>query len=139
MLRTGLWLVLLSLALGPAFAQEKPRGKKPVLIRADQPTEDVEPEIILPDPIRAKENIEVGDFYLKKGNLAAAKERYSESIKYAPRDPEPYFRLIRVLEKMELLEDAQQVCRDFVDRNPGSKKTEDFKKKEQELARKIGS
>jgi len=129
--------ILLTLLTGALAAQERPRSK-PVLIREDRTSEpETEPEIIYPDPVEARRNLDVGDFYFKKGNFKAAADRYRDAIKYGPTAAEHYSRLIRALEKLEAFDEAVEVCRDYIDKNPESKKVSEFEKKVLELAGKI--
>jgi tetratricopeptide (TPR) repeat protein len=51
------------------------------------------------DPLRAEKSIEVGNFYLKKGNYAAAIDRYEEAARLQPKLAKPYLLLGEVYEK----------------------------------------
>ncbi len=117
----------------PAWSQEPPR-KKPVLVRRDATAEaTAEPEIVTPDPNQARENLEVGNFYFRRGNFKAAADRYREAVKYGPKNAEAYEKLIRSLEKMDDFEGALKACDDFIQVNPDSGKVQDFEKKAVEL------
>ncbi len=121
-----------ALALAPLVTPAIPQGtrKKPVLVRREAvPDKPAEAEIVEPDPVQARKHMEVGDFYFKRDNFKAAAERYREAVKYAPRNPDPYERLIRALEKMDDFAAAKEVCDDFVLANPDSKKAADFQEK----------
>ena len=117
-------------------AQERTR-KKPVLIRADRTEPKV--EVVEPDSAKAKEHIEVGDFYFKRHNYRAAVERYRDAVKYGPRMPEGYLKLVRALERESRLEEAYQACLQFADTNPDSERIAEFEKKAEKLKRKMGS
>ncbi len=125
---------LLALVLtAPAQAQEAPR-KKPVLVRRDATADaTAEPEIVTPDPNQAREHLEVGNFYFRRGNYKAAADRYREAVKYGPKNAEAYERLIRSLEKLDDFEGALKVCDDFIQVNPDSAKVQDFEKKADQL------
>jgi len=45
------------------------------LIRADRTEEKVEEAPFVPDPIQAKEHMEIGNFYYKRDNYKAAENR----------------------------------------------------------------
>ena len=51
------------------------------------------------DPHKAAKCIEVGDYYLKQGNLRAAVSRYQEALEWKPRDAEATYKLAEVQEK----------------------------------------
>lgn len=122
--------LLISGAVGEfAMAQEAPR-KKPVLVRREVATEpDAEPETVEPDLARAKQDLEVGDFYFRRGNYEAAAERYRDAVRYGPSLVTGYEKLVRALEKLENFEAAAQVCEDYVELYPDSKKADEFQKK----------
>lgn len=129
--------LLIAFLVGPLAGQDKPRGK-PVLIREDRTSEpEPEPEVVYPDPAEARRNLGVGDFYFKKGNFKAAADRYRDAVKYEPTRSEHYSKLIRALEKLEAYEEAVEVCRDFIAKNPESKDVSEFEKRVLELTRKI--
>ncbi|MBV8891643.1 MAG: tetratricopeptide repeat protein [Acidobacteria bacterium] len=60
------------------------------------------------DPHRAIKDIEVGDFYLKRKNYRAAKDRYREALIYKPGDAIAQLRLGETLEKLGELDEARQ-------------------------------
>jgi len=51
------------------------------------------------DPLRAEKSIEVGNFYLKKGNYDAAIDRFEEAARLQPKLAKPYLLLGEVYEK----------------------------------------
>jgi tetratricopeptide (TPR) repeat protein len=134
---------LLLLFLGiPLFGQEGRSGRKPVLIRPEPTADKVEeveegpPE---PDPQKAKEHVEVGDFYYKRKNYSAAEERYREAIQFNPKWAKAYEKLVGLLEKQHafgklvgLLEkqhafgEAVKVCEQFVQSSDSSKDVKRF-------------
>ncbi len=71
---------------------EKPSGSA-------QPSESDVSELRAYDPHRAEKNIEVGDFYFKRGNYKAASSRYREALEWKPNDAVATFRLAEALEK----------------------------------------
>ncbi len=116
----------------------RPTGPKPVLIRDDRTSDrESEVEVIYPDPIEAQRHIRVGDFYFRRKNFEAAEERYREAVKYFPRRPDSYLKLIRALEKMEKFEEALAVCREFIEANPEAPQVEQFQARIKELAAKV--
>ena len=121
---------LLLLILGfPLFGQEGRSGKKPVLIRVDPTVEKVDeleegpPER---DPQKAKEHVEIGDFYYKRHNYTAAAERYREAIQFNPKWAKAYEKLVGVLEKQNAFVEAVKVCEQFVQSSDSSKEVKRF-------------
>ncbi|MEE8348327.1 MAG: hypothetical protein V3R94_02075 [Acidobacteriota bacterium] len=118
------WIVLSGLGLG----QERDSKRKPVLIRADRTEEQLGETLIVPDPEKAKEHVEVGDFYLRRDNFEAAANRYREAILYGPRWPNGYEKLIQLLEKQHAFSEAIEVCKEFLLKNGQSDSVERFEK-----------
>lgn len=130
-MRLFVYLVpLLLLILGfPLFGQEGRSGKKPVLIRVDPTAEKVDEVEEGPpeqDPQKAKEHVEIGDFYYKRHNYTAAAERYREAIQYNPQWVKAYEKLIGVLEKQNAFAEAVKVCEQFVQSSDSSKEVKRF-------------
>ncbi len=120
--------LLLILGL-PLFAQEGRSRKKPVLIRADptaEKVEEVEESPPEPDPQKAKEHVEIGDFYYKRHNYTAAAERYREAIQFNPKWAKAYEKLVGVLEKQNAFLEAVKVCEQFVQSSDSSKEVKRF-------------
>ena len=133
---------LLLLFLGiPLLAQEGRSGRKPVLIRPD-PTadevEEVEEGPLEPDPQKAKEHVEVGDFYYKRKNYSAAEERYREAIRFNPKWVTAYEKLVRLLEKQHAFGEAVKVCEQFVQSSDLSKDVKRFQEWSIKLKAKAG-
>ena len=130
-------LLLFALALP---LQDRKLGRKPVLIRADeassQEQEQVPPE---PDPDKARKAVEIGNFYYKRRNYKAAEIRYREAVVYGPDWPEGYEKLVKTLETMDEYGQAIQVCRDFIEAVPDSKKAAEFERRVRSLEKKLSS
>ena len=58
------------------------------------------------DPHKAAKNVEVGDFYFKRGNYKAAESRYAEALDWKPNDAIATFRLAQSEEKLGKKNDA---------------------------------
>jgi tetratricopeptide (TPR) repeat protein len=63
------------------------------------PDEDAQPKKAVFDPLGAQKNLEVGLFYLKKGNLDAAIDRFQESARLNTAFAAPYLQLGETYEK----------------------------------------
>ncbi len=59
------------------------------------------------DPHKAAKDIEVGNFYFKRGNYKAAEDRYREALTYKENDAVATFRLAESLEKLGVFDDAR--------------------------------
>jgi tetratricopeptide (TPR) repeat protein len=59
------------------------------------------------DPHQAAKDVEVGDFYFKRGNYHAAEARYRDALLYKNNDAIATFRLAECLEKQGILDDAR--------------------------------
>jgi len=118
------WVML----AGLAWSQERDSRKKPVLIRADRTAEQLEETPIVPDPEKARQHVEVGDFYYHRDNYEAAANRYREAILYGPKWPKGYEKLIQVLEKQRAFLEAIEVCEEFLLKNNSSDQSERFEK-----------
>jgi tetratricopeptide (TPR) repeat protein len=59
------------------------------------------------DPHKAAKDIEVGNFYFKRGNYRAAEDRFREALTYKENDAVATFRLAESLEKLGVLDDAR--------------------------------
>jgi tetratricopeptide (TPR) repeat protein len=116
----------------PLFGQEGRSGRKPVLIRVDPTAEKADEADELeegppePDPQKAKEHVEIGDFYYKRNNYTAAEERYREAIQFNPKWAKAYEKLVGVLEKQNAFMEAVKVCDEFVQSSDSSKEVKRF-------------
>jgi Flp pilus assembly protein TadD len=59
------------------------------------------------DPHKAAKDIEVGNYYFKRGNYKAAEDRFREALNYKENDAVATFRLAESLEKLGVLDDAR--------------------------------
>jgi tetratricopeptide (TPR) repeat protein len=59
------------------------------------------------DPHKAVKDVEVGDFYFKRGNYRAAEARYRDALLYKENDAIATFHLAECLEKLGVLDDAR--------------------------------
>ena len=131
MTRKKMLLFLSFLAICFAYPQDREDRKKPVLIRADQAEE--KEEAVEHSPEKARENVEIGDFYFKRDNYKAAADRYREAIRYDVEWPEPYEKLVDALFELNDLDGAIETCENFVTTNPGSKAVAKFEDRAQKL------
>ena len=136
-----LWLILLLLfGTLPILAQSRDSRKPPVLIRDTDAAEGIEhEEESAPkelNPMLAKENVEVGDFYYKRKNYRAAIERYLEALEYQPNMIQAFESLAQAYEKNDEPDKPMDTYRDFLEKYPDSPKSSDFRSKLSEIEQK---
>ena len=112
-----LWLAalpLLSLAARPAAAQESAleKGPAPPYDAAPAPPPPAEPVY---DPLRADKSVEVGTFYLKRGNYDAAIERFQDATRFQPKLARPYLLLGETYERKGDVESALAAYRKYLE------------------------
>jgi tetratricopeptide (TPR) repeat protein len=80
------------------------------------------------DPHHAAKDIEVGNFYFKRKNYAAAESRYREALYYKDNDAVATYQLAVCLEKMQRPEEAREQYQNYLKILPHGPQTEDAKK-----------
>ncbi len=66
------------------------------------------------NPHKADKDVEVGDFYFKRGNLRAAESRYAEALNYMPNHAEATFKLAETQDKLGKKAQAQENYRKYL-------------------------
>jgi tetratricopeptide (TPR) repeat protein len=77
------------------------------------------------DPHRAMKDLEVGNFYLKRGNYRAALERFNDALKYKPNDAQAIYGLAFTQEKLDLLEGSRKNYSKYLELLPQGPKAKD--------------
>jgi pentatricopeptide repeat protein len=120
-------------SIGPAAAQ----GKRPELIRDTEETNTTEaadvPVLKEPNPLLSEQSVNIGDFYYKKKNYEAAIRRYLEAIEYQPNSARAYDSLARAYAKNDEPTKAIAAYKEFVEKNPDSPKSSEFRSKLEKL------
>jgi tetratricopeptide (TPR) repeat protein len=80
------------------------------------------------NPHRALKDIEVGDFYFKKKNYAAALDRYQEALFYKPNDAVSNFRIAQALDKLTRPDEAAEHYQEYLKILPNGPLAEEAKK-----------
>jgi len=115
-MRKSAYLLLLTLWLAPALipaAAQEPSRAEPTPAPEDGITEfKVEPEW---DPLRANKSMEVGTYYLKRGNYDAAIDRFEEAARLQPGLARPYLKLGETYEKKKDLPKAAASYRKYLE------------------------
>jgi tetratricopeptide (TPR) repeat protein len=115
----------------PATAVFSQAPREPKLIRDTDVAEGVEkadaPTAKEPNPKLAADNVNIGNYYLKMKNYAAAAQRFLEAIEYKPDLIPAYDGLIRSYERDGDISKAIAACKTFLEKNPDSPKVLDFR------------
>jgi len=80
------------------------------------------------DPHRAAKDIEVGDFYFKRKNYAAAENRYREALYYKDNDAMATYGLAVCLDRLDRLDEAREQYESYLKILPHGAKAEEVKK-----------
>ena len=81
------------------------------------------------NPILAKKDLKVGNFYAKKGNHRAAAGRYLAATRWDPNYSEAYWKLGRSREKLKQYDDALEAYRKYLDLEPTGKHAKTVRKR----------
>ncbi len=121
----------------PLGAQLKERKQAPA--PADTGGLVDEDEDLLPqteyvfNPIQAKKDVKIGDFYAKKGNHRAAVARYLEATKWNPQYAEAFWKVADSREKLEQPAQALEAYRKYLQVDADSKKASEARERIAEL------
>ena len=135
-------LLALVLVAGLGLAEAQLRERQETPPEAEAPLID-EDEDLLPqtryafNPIQAKNDLKIGNFYARKGNHRAAAGRYLEATKWNPSYAEAYWRLGRSREKLKQPSDALEAYRRFLQLAPEDKRAKAVKGKIPALERQV--
>lgn len=125
--------VLASLGHAQTSGQRPPVQKPPELIRDTGVAEGkTDPETAKKkeySPLKAEQNLKIGDYYYKQKNYIAAIGRYQEALEYQPNLIAAYESLGRAYEKNGDKDKALALYKDFLKNYPQSPKAADFKSK----------
>jgi tetratricopeptide (TPR) repeat protein len=114
----------------PKSSNKKPKDKDTATNSAtDQPTWD---------PLRAEKDLEVGQFYLKKGDLDAAIDRFQDAAAAKPGFAIPYRYLGEAQEKRGDKSEALKSYRRYLDLYPHAEDAKKIQKKIDKLWSEVG-
>ncbi len=78
------------------------------------------------NPIQAKKEFKVGNFYARKGNHRAAAGRYLEATRWDPGYSEAFWKLAQVREKLSQYQQALDSYQRYIKLEPDSKQAKDI-------------
>jgi tetratricopeptide (TPR) repeat protein len=106
--------VVTFLAARPSSAQESALDKGPAPPYME-PAPTPAPEEPTYDPLRANKSVEIGAFYLKRGNYDAAIERFQDATHFQPKLARSYSLLGEAYERKGDLDNALAAYRKYLD------------------------
>jgi tetratricopeptide (TPR) repeat protein len=124
--------LFLALILGvPSRAQIKAPPPPPAGKEQEPPEEDesLKPKEYALNPLQATKEINVGNQYLKKGNLRAASNRYLEATRWDPGSPEAFLKLGETREKLRDFPAARDAFAKYFELAPDAKDADAIKKR----------
>ncbi|MFY9585068.1 MAG: tetratricopeptide repeat protein [Candidatus Acidiferrales bacterium] len=89
------------------------------------------------DPLHAEKNIEVGNYYMKKGNYDAAIERFQEAARLKPNFARPYRLLGEAYEKKGDKAEAMKAYRKYLEILPAAEDAGKIHKRVEKLSREL--
>ncbi len=110
-----------ALASGVWAQQQKP---------AEPPEEDKSyaPKEYSFNPLQAQKEVQIGNFYFKKGSYQAAANRFLEATKWNPNYAEAYYRLGEACGKLKDRDAARKAYEKFLELEPNTKRAESVRK-----------
>jgi len=102
------------LAARPGSAQESAldKGPAPPYMESAPPPASEEPTY---DPLRANKSVEIGTFYLKRGNYDAAIERFQDATHFQPKLARSYSLLGEAYERKGDVDNALAAYKKYLD------------------------
>ena len=134
------WVLALLLALaatGLADDLKKERPKPPVSEQEEIPKEEDESLTTAKEysfnPLQAKKEIRVGNYYYKKGSYRAAALRFREATKWNGGDSEAWLRLGEAAEKQKDDKTAKEAYEKYLELAADAKDAPDIRKRLEKL------
>jgi tetratricopeptide (TPR) repeat protein len=116
----------------PGTAPAKPQGKP----NKDSATQSA-PDQPIWDPLRAEKDLEVGQYYMRKGDVDAAIDRFQDAIIAKPGYAIPFRFLGEAQEKKGLKKQAVKSYQRYLDLYPHAEDGEKIKKKIDKLYKEV--
>jgi tetratricopeptide (TPR) repeat protein len=125
----------LCFAAWPALAQDSPAGAPPPKQDAPKPKPNTDsamqsaPDQPKWDPLRAEKDIEVGKYYMKKGDMDAAIDRFQDATDAKPGYAIPFLYLGEAYEKKGKKKQAVKAYQRYLDLYPHAEDGDKIRKK----------
>jgi len=120
----------LALFLAGGLCAQQP--KKPAETQEQAPPEEDEslkPKEYSFNPLEAEHDVQIGNYYFKRGNYKGALNRFREATRWNPTNAEAFLRLGDTEEKLKDKPAAQQAYAKYLELAPDGKEAESVKKK----------
>jgi tetratricopeptide (TPR) repeat protein len=129
----GIGIVLLGLAAMslPAWPAQQQQGKQKLPAQAQQSASQGASTY---DPLRAEEDIEVGTFYMHKGDIDAAILRFEDAVRYRPNYAKPRLLLGEAYEKKGDGAMAVKAYKEYLQEFPDARDAKKIQKKIEKLS-----
>jgi len=129
----------LCLAAWPALAQDPPASAPPPKQDAPKPKPNTDsavqsaPDQPKWDPLRAEKDMEVGKYYMKKGDVDAAIDRFQDAAQAKPGYAIPFLYLGEAYEKKGKKKQAVKAYQRYLDLYPHAEDGDKIRKKIEKL------
>jgi len=120
----------------PADAPAVPPSKSPAKQKKDSATQNA-PDQPTWNPLRAEKDLEVGHYYMKKGDLDAAIDRFQDATVAKPGYAIPFRFLAEAQEKKGLKKQAIKSYQRYLDLYPHAEDGSKIKKKLEKLYKEV--
>ena len=81
------------------------------------------------NPLQATKEVQVGNYYFKKGSFRAAAQRFREATKWNPGLAEAWLRLAETDEKQKDRKSAREAYQKYLELAPDAKNADDIRKR----------
>jgi tetratricopeptide (TPR) repeat protein len=131
-------LVTLAPSLGAQKIDPSTPPPPPPAEAPPAPTAPSEPAAPVFDPLHAQKSVEIGTFYLKKGNYDAAIDRFMDATRFQPKLAAPWKLLGEAYEKKHDNGAAADSYKKYLELFPSAEDAAKMKKRIAELEEKTG-
>src|ERR1035438_9533621 len=116
-------LVVLCLGAVCPAQQDKDSKQQQAAKESEPPEEDdsAKPKEYAFNPLQAEKELQVGEFYMKKGTYAAAVKRFTEATRWNPTLAEAYLKLGEASEKFKDHKAAKEAYAKYLELAPDAK------------------
>lgn len=122
-------LILLAFLTGAYAAAQPQKRPIPVVVEPDEEDESSKPKEYTLNPLQAESEINIGNFYAKKGSYKAAAKRYQEATQWNPASGEAFLKLGEMREKLSDWKSASAAYSKYLELEPAGGRAESIRKK----------
>lgn len=110
-------------------AQKQQEQQPPAPVEPPEEDENLKTKEYSFNPLQAQKELNIGNFYFKRGSFKAAAGRFEEAIKWNPGYADAYLRLGEAREKLGQKKEATEAYKAFLENAPDHKRAAEIKKK----------